>query len=217
LSGAFVAVSKNGRTLVVAEPGANQVRLFDKDGSKWVQRAASLELTMSIEKMAASSGPGYLLNTPQFLAPMFLAIAGTDNSSRSVLTFYCTIQSCEKLVEVPSAYSAGISADGSVIAYAFDDPPRLQISVVDHPTDTRDSVWMDRESFGVLTAADYEPVFEESNFTSIEVKAIALSANGDKIAVEIEEQLATDLPGKSNGKQQHPYCLRLDRVAYVFR
>jgi hypothetical protein len=43
-SGASVALGGSGGTvLAVGDPGASTVRLFDKDGSKWVQRGEALE------------------------------------------------------------------------------------------------------------------------------------------------------------------------------
>ena len=197
--GASVALSRTGRTLLCAEPGAQRVLLFDKDGSKWFPRAASLDVDISIQSITASSGPGDLLSSPTFLPPIFLAISGIENEVNStVLFYYCTIQSCEEITEVPSANSVDISADGSTIAFSFQSPPTIYVAQVEHPRDTKASLWIPRENIFILHATNYTSRFREENstFVDIDVKAIGLSANGDRLAVEIEERFWTGLPGQ---------------------
>jgi len=67
-AGSSVALSDNGKILAIGEPGTATVRLFDKDGSHWIQRGAEVKGPAGSDfglTMAMSGGIRHAVSSPQ--------------------------------------------------------------------------------------------------------------------------------------------------------
>ena len=99
-SGYSVAlVGRGGTVLAVGDPGASTVRLFDKDGSKWVQRGEALKGTTDSQFgyfISLSSGESDNVVKNDYSSPTVMLAVGLYFSGL-VQVYECQTSGCEQV------------------------------------------------------------------------------------------------------------------------
>ena len=121
-SGSSVALSSDGTILAIGEPGADTVRLFDKDGSEWIPRGRPLEgppnsgVGMSV---ALSDGLSNAVTNPSMKPPIVIAIGAPryNNNAGMVRLYECMTQGCQ---QAGHDWSGGLDSFGSSLAISKD-------------------------------------------------------------------------------------------------
>jgi hypothetical protein len=94
---------RGGTVLAVGDPGAAIVRLFDKDGSKWVQRGEALEgpidSYVGSSSISLSSGESENVMMNKYSSPTVTLAVGTwsDYLSGFVRVHGCRTSGCEQI------------------------------------------------------------------------------------------------------------------------
>jgi len=122
-SGASTAIGgRNGNILAIGDPGAGIVRLFDRDGSEWVQRGSHIEGPPNSEfglAISMSQTTGNVVKN-QFTSPtVSLAVGGPGKSMTRV--YDCTNLGCmqvgaDLIGGGRFGASVAISSDGRTVA-----------------------------------------------------------------------------------------------------
>ena len=108
-------VGRGGTVLAVGDPGASIVRLFDKDGSKWVQRGKALNIDSYFDMfISLTSGESENVMMNNYSSPtVTLAVGGwVDDFSGFVRVYYCYTIGCKQIgsdIILGSTFSVSLS------------------------------------------------------------------------------------------------------------
>jgi len=178
--------------LVFGEPGANRVRLFDKDGSAWIERRLPLEgpigsgFGLSVAMSINSIG---MVNNPRSLIPAIIAVVaprggGASGDMAFARVFRCFTLRCSQIGSDITGFGSNdklvvdISSDGNVVSIGalrviVDGLSPVILFERDLDTDTwieRPFEWPASASFGQLQGFEF-------------FSGLSLSGNGDVLAV----------------------------------
>ncbi|CAB9522004.1 expressed unknown protein [Seminavis robusta] len=201
LAGYAVATSQAGTLLAMGEPEQSRVRIYDKDGSIWVEREVLDGLPDSHFGISLdlSGGPVHWRNNPGFRSPLLLMIGvAKKGGPKRVDVFKCGVDvKCKKVDEImnvhgkigPEAYS--MSNNGRVVAYGLAEPASVVVYEVsgDYYEGNRTARAVPEEISATASAVNGTSISVRLPLPSqatAAVTALKLSEHGDIMAVFLE-------------------------------
>lgn len=123
-----MALSSDGHILVLGEPNADRVSLYDSDGSEWVRRGRAKEGPLGSHfggHVAMSKGLNSTVRNPLKVDPVRIAVSGRLQNQGFVSVYECLAQGCIESGEkihfdnlLPESVTVhDISSDGRILAF----------------------------------------------------------------------------------------------------